>query len=334
MMDTFSVTLASRISACLLSILLLSSVPISSTQADESELPLSKNVKPMLYATGTEFAEGPTLDAQGTLFVVNYRNVGQIGRIKADGTASVFCDLRELAPIEGSSPRANGLKLDRQGRLIASDQGAGRLLRIAADGSAVEVLADRYEGRRFDNLNDVGLDLKGNIYFSDPGVSSAENPTGSIYRYSIETGNITILDTGLAYPNGIGVTPDQKHLCVSESGTKRMLIYDLDASGKVSPRRVLLDFPQERLDGKPSGDHIPDGLVFDIAGRLYVGMWTGGVINVVDVETGKILRQYDAGGSKATNCHFGGEYLYTTVAAKEAVFRLKLGVKGFNYNGE
>ena len=63
-------------------------------------------------------------------------------------------------------------------------------------------------------------------------------------------------------------------------------------------------------------------------------MWTNGVINVIDVPSGNILRQYDAGGEKATNCHFHGEYLYTTIASKEAVFRLKLGVRGFQYLGE
>ena len=59
-----------------------------------------------------------------------------------------------------------------------------------------------------------------------------------------------------------------------------------------------------------------------------------GLVNVVEVPSGKILRQYDAGGTLSTNCHFHGDYLYTTVASKEAVFRLKLGVPGFNYNGD
>jgi sugar lactone lactonase YvrE len=60
-------------------------------------------------------------------------------------------------------------------------------------------------------------------------------------------------------------------------------------------------------------------------------MWVGGVVNVVDVPSGALLRQYNAGGPQATNCHFQGSYLYTTVAAKEAVFRLKLGVRGDPY---
>jgi sugar lactone lactonase YvrE len=72
-------------------------------------------------------------------------------------------------------------------------------------------------------------------------------------------------------------------------------------------------------------------LIFDNAGRCYVGMWTGGVINVVEVPSGKLLRQYDAGGGKATNCHFFGPHLYVTIAAKEAVFRLKLDVDGHRY---
>ena len=76
---------------------------------------------------------------------------------------------------------------------------------------------------------------------------------------------------------------------------------------------------------------MPDGMIFDAAGRLYVATWTGGVINVVEVPSGKLLRQYDAGGKQSTNCHFHGGYLYMTVAAKEAVFRLKLGVDGFDY---
>lgn len=295
-----------------------------------SDLPPADEVKPELYATGFEFAEGPALDAEGNLFVVNYRSNGNIGIIQPDGTAAIFCDLRDVAPVEAREPRANGLKIDGQGRLLAADSGAGRLLRIAPDGSKAEVLADRWEGKRFNAVNDVALDRQGNIYFSDPGGSNKENPIGSIYRFDITTGKVARLDTGLAFPNGIGVTPDHEWLCLSESANKRMLIYEFE-DGKVSNRRVLIEFPKEELAG--GGEYIPDGFVFDTKGRLYVGMWTAGVINVIEVPSGKVLRQYDAGGARATNCHFHDGYLYTTVAAKEAVFRLALGVEGYDYNG-
>jgi gluconolactonase len=310
----------------------------ASAPADERfVLPPSHSVKAELYATGFEFAEGPAFDAAGNLFVVNYRGNGKIGRITPDGTASVYCDLRQIvpAPVEGRTAQANGLKVDRQGRLIAADAGGGRILRIEQSDPAkppvVEVLAEAFEGKPLNAPNDVALDLAGNIYFSDPGGSNAKKPIGSIYRHDAKTGKISRLDTGLAYPNGLAVAPGQKQLCLAESANYRLLIYNLTSDGRATERRVLIDFPQKTEGTVVGGKFEPDGMIFDAAGHLYVGMWTGGVVNVVDISSGKLLRQYDAGGKQATNCHFQDDCLYVTVAAKEAVFRLRLGVKGFCY---
>lgn len=299
--------------------------------AEQPELPPSHSIQPELYATGFEFAEGPAFDREGNLFVVNYRGNGNIGRISADGTASVWCVLDTLAPVEGERSQANGLKVDSEGRLVVADAGGGRLLRVAADGKSAAVLADRWSGTRFKSINDVALDTKGNIYFSDPGGSNADNPIGSVYCFDIRTNAITRLATNLAFPNGLAVTIDQRHLCVAESSRYRVMIYDL-VDGRAENERVLIEFPQQDEGDIRGGPFDPDGMIFDEAGRLYVAMWVGGVINVVDVPTGNLLRQYDAGGLRATNCHFHDGYLYTTVAAKEAVFRLKLGVNGFRYN--
>ncbi len=298
-----------------------------------ADLPPTHSVNPELYATGFEFAEGPVLDADGNLFVVNYRRLGTIGRIGVDGTAAIFCDLREGSSDEERPPQVNGMKLDRGGSIIAADSGAGRLLRIAPDGGSVQVLADRWEAKRFNSINDVALDQAGNIFFSDPGGSTVKKPIGSVYRYDIETGKVTQLATGFAFPNGLAVTPDQKQLCLAESLRYRILIFDLDEEGTLSNQRVLIDLPTETRGEIIGGATNPDGMIFDAAGRLYVATWTGGVIDVIDVAAGELIRQYDAGGLQATNVHFHGGYLYTTVAAKEAVFRLKLGVEGFDYNG-
>jgi gluconolactonase len=305
---------------------------------ERADLPPSYSVKPELYATGFEFAEGPAFDRTGNLFVVNYRGKGKIGRITPDGTASVYCDLRELAPVEGREPQANGLKVDRQGRLIVADAGGGRLLRIAQPDPdkppVVETLADRFDGQPLNLPNDVALDLQGNVYFSDSGRLDAKGPTGAVYRYDAATGQLAQLDAGLAFSNGLAVAPDQKRLCVSESQRHRLLIYDLGPDGRATNRRVLIDFTQKPEDARiVVGRFEPDGMIFDSFGRLYVAMFTssGGMINVVEVPSGKLLRQYDAGGAKSTNCHFHDGCLYTTTAAKEAVFRLKLGVEGFDY---
>ena len=70
----------------------------------------------------------------------------------------------------------------------------------------------------------------------------------------------------------------------------------------MSNRRVLIDFPQKTEGNIIGGSFQPDGMIFDAAGRLYVAMFEGGVINVVAVPSGKLLRQYDAGGKQSTNC--------------------------------
>jgi gluconolactonase len=312
-------------------ICLLAGPPPTAAAEPNDGLPPAGAVKPELYATGFEFAEGPALDAEGNLYVVNYRGNGNIGRIAVDGTAGILCVLDKLLPVEGRKAQANGLKLDRQGRLIVADAGGGRLLRIAPDGAAGEILSERHEGKRYNAINDVALDLAGNIYFTDPGGSSAENPVGALYRYDAITKKVAQLGSELAFPNGLAVTPDQTKLCVAESKRNRILLYDLTPDGTIANRRVLIDLAVANGDGTAS-KHEPDGLIVDAAGRLYVAMWVGGVIAVVDVPSGKLLRQYEAGGARATNCHFHGDYLYTTVADKEAVFRLKLGVLGFDYN--
>ena len=292
------------------------------------DLPPSHSVHPSLYATGLAFAEGPALDAAGNLYVVNLSEKGTIGVIAPQGDATVLCDLRQVAPVKGRKPQGNGLKIDREGWLIVADFGGGRLLRVAPDGTRVNVLADSFCGHRFRHINDVALDLAGNIFFTD----SPFVGRGSVYRYDIKTTRVTQLDTGRRFPNGVAVSPDQKHLCVSETFKRRILIYDLAPDGGVMNCRVLVHL-KGSCGKRPRLTCMPDGMVFDQAGRLYVAMYGGGVVNVVDVPSGRLVRQYCAGGSRVTNCHFHGEYLYLTVDAEKAVFRLDLGVPGFDYTG-
>ena len=298
-----------------------------------ADLPAPDRVTPQLYATGFAFAEGPALDDAGNLFVVNYRVEGTIGKIAVDGTASVFCDLVELAPAKGEKePRANGLKIDGEGRLLVADSGAGRLLRISADGKKAEVLAERFKEIRFNSINDLALDSLGNIFFTDPGGSSLEMPVGAVYRYDVGTGSVTLVDKGLAFPNGIAISPDKQYLVVGESAKKRLLIYKRQRDGSFKDRKVLIDFAALPKTAHKIGSPTPDGMIFDREGRLYVAMWKAGVINVVELPSGKLLAQYDAGGTEATNCHFHKGWLYVTIAAKEAVYRLNLGVEGHRYN--
>jgi len=296
------------------------------------KLPSPERVKPQLYATGFAPASAVALDGAGNLYVANYRLPGTIGRITPDGTASIFCDLAELAPVEGAMPQVSAVRVDASSRLIAADGGAGRLLRIAADGKSFELLADRHNGQRFVSPSAVALDLAGNIYFADLGEPNAEKPAGIVFKYDINTKKVSRLVARLDAPGGLAVTPDQKQLCVAESGGRKILVYDLMPGADVGPKRVLIEFG-DKAEKDGAAPPTPRGIAFDAKGRLYAAMWPGHSIKVIDMSRGKVLATYGAGGDGVSDCHFHAGSLFTAIAAKEAVFRLKLGVEGFRYSG-
>lgn len=297
-------------------------------------LPNPDAIAPRLVATGFAFAEGPAIDRQGNLYVVNYREWGTIGKFTPDGTASLLVDLRKQLPKEGNnSPSCNGLKIDDDGNIIGAETGTSQVIRISPDGKKVEVLVREINGERLRGLNDVALDPAGNIYFSNPGQHN-------VYRWNKKDASVDRLNSEPIGSNGIGVTPDGKHLITADSTGVRLMILDL-VDGKGTNQRELVSLKPRAPSQLPSGSEasklmerggVPDGFVFDEFGRLYVGMWTGGVIHVVEVPSGKILATYQAGGSQSTNVHFFQGDLYVTVAAKQAVFKLPLGIRGWRYS--
>ncbi|HVX10587.1 MAG TPA: SMP-30/gluconolactonase/LRE family protein [Pirellulales bacterium] len=312
------------------------SAPFVAHAADPEKptaLPDPAKIKPTMYCTGFAFAEGPAIDRDGNLYVVNYREWGTIGKITPDGAASILINLRKELPADGDRlPSCNGLKIDDDGNIIGAETGTSQVIRVAKDGKKVEVLAREVDGVRLNGLNDVALDPKGNIYFANPGQHN-------VYRID-RNGSIDRLNPEPIGSNGIGVTPDGRHLVTADSDGMRLMILDLDdAKGK--NQRELISFKPAGTPEKLGGEEkqklmdrvgVPDGFVFDEFGRLYLGMWTGKVVHVIEVPSGKLLATYQAGGSQATNVHFHNGDLYVTVAAHEAVYKLPLGIRGWRYS--
>lgn len=304
-------------------LLILIPIPvlISLSPCSAQPLPPSDAVEPQLFMTGIEFAEGPAFDDAGNFYVVNYRRNGTIGKLTPDGTASILVDLFEQPHLYPNS-QANGLKVDAEGWIIAAAR--KHVLRVSPDGKEVVSLASSYNGEEFVGVNDVALDPQGNIYFTDAAA-------GNVYRLDGNSTTLTRILEGLAFPNGLGITPDGKYFCQAESRKQRVLIYDVQADGSLINQRVLFAFPDPSPYAGEQG--VPDGMIFDRQGRLYQSSWLGETIYVIEVPSGRLLRSYRAGGSRNTNVHFHKGSLYTTVAAKEAVFRLDLGIEGWDYNG-
>ena len=226
---------------------------------------------------------------------------------------------------------SNGLLFDREGRLIACESGLRRVTRTEKDGH-ITVLADRFEGKRFNTPNDLCMDSKGRIYFTDPRYGPRESMElgfESVYRinrqanlppglcsFAYEVPNVTRIHCeGAERPNGILVTPDDKYLYIADNnnnnhgGSRKLLRYELDKNGDVksSSRKVIFDWK----DGRG-----PDGMKMDAAGRIYVAAGTN---KVTEWETnrfkagcyilspsGRLIDFIPTAPDEACNCAFGG----------------------------
>jgi len=277
--------------------------------------PLPEKVEPYPVVADIAFAEGPIFDRDGNLYFVNYHSLGTIGRRTPDGSVSIWVH---------TGGQANGLKVDGAGNIIAADYGGKRILRIHPLTRRIETLTEACDGQAYRGPNDVCLDLGGNIYFTDPTGSSKENPIGAVYRITMAADGgvekVTRVAEGLAFPNGLAVSSDQRRLYVAESDTNRLLCWDLSAEGRLANKRVIIEFPTPTLDG----------IMFDEAGRLWIARWTTKTVDVVDVEKGKLLKSYPAGGDQVTNLCWWGRSVYVTVAGQHSIHRLEVGVRGAN----
>jgi gluconolactonase len=287
--------------------------------AEDGPAPLpGRVVGPRLLVRGISFAEGPTFDSKGNLFFVNYKGNGNIGRRTPAGDVEVWLRLPDPAPVPGRKAlRAFpfGLKADRQGRLIAADYGGRRLLRISPE-KQVETLADSYRGRPFNNPNDVCLDRAGNIYFTDP-QGPDKGSVGAVYRYSA-AGQLTRLHTGLKYPNGLAVAPDQETLYVAETWARGVVAFDLGKDGTPSKQRLVYQFRTPTVDGLAVDEH----------GRIWVARLDNQTVDVLS-PAGKLLASYPVGGDRVTNLAWREKSLYVTVAGKVgAIYRLDVNVRG------
>jgi gluconolactonase len=223
-------------------------------------------------------------------------------------------------------PGSNGLTFDSEGRLVIDQQGNRRISRKEADGKET-VLADRYEGKRFNSPNDLTYKSNGDLYFTDPAYGlpkqlddpQKELQFQGVYRVTPD-GKVTLLDKELKAPNGITFSPDEKILYVNDSIELKWWAYDVQKDGSVSNKRLLLD----GNDQKKNGPGTADGMKADEHGNLY-SAGPGGIL--VISSSGKVLGRLDM-GVPTSNCAWGedGSTLYIT--ANTNVYRIKLSTKG------
>ncbi len=199
------------------------------------------------------------------------------------------------------------------------------ILDLAPDGK-VGVLADRFGSEPLRSLNDLTIDAKGNVYWTDPDGSSLKNPVGNIYRLRPD-GRVDRVATGLAFPNGLDVDPAGKYLYVIESQSKKILRYPVpDDDELLGKAEVFYD-----LEG--SGG---DGCAFDAEGNFWVADFhrpdtKNGRITVLSPNA-KVLAYLPVPSKVVSNIAFGGvdrDEIFCTTGDPPGVFHAKVGVKGF-----
>lgn len=261
---------------------------------------------------GFQFLEGPAATPDGSLYFTDIP-AEQILRLTPSGEIEVF-----LSP----SKHANGLMYGGNGRLLAC-QMDGQLVSISLGSKQVEVLADRFEGKRFNACNDLVLDRQGGIYFTDPRYRAPEPwPQGKeAFYYRDPSGRVSRIGDGLAAPNGIALSPDEKTLYVIPSKQSEMMAYEIKEPGILGAAKVLCRV--EQVESKSDGGG--DGLAIDSQGNLYITTATG--IQVVSPE-GEALGTI-AVPEHPANCGFGGKdgrTLYIT--ARTGLYRCRTPVSG------
>lgn len=290
---------------------------------------VGRNPKIWKLADGFRFTEGPVWVPDGAYLLFSDPNSNVIWKYSNDGTLSIF---REQAGYAGADiaeygqPGSNGIAFDPQGRLTIDQHGNRRVIRIEKDGRET-VLADKYEGKRFNSPNDLVYRSDGTLFFTDPPFGlpkffddpRKELPFSGVY--SVYKGRLQLLTKEFTGPNGIALSPDEKYLYIGNWDEKKKVVmrYEVAADGKIKNGSLFYDLTPAR------GSDAIDGIKVDREGNVYVsgpgGLW-------VISQEGRHLGTIKA-PKHIHNMAWGdddGKTLY--LCARSSLYRMRLNISG------
>jgi len=195
------------------------------------------------------------------------------------------------------------------------------------DGSVGDVSRE-YAGRPIRGCNDLAFDSGGNLYFTAPAGSSADDPCGELFCRRAD-GELIRMDGRYAFCNGLAVSGDDRLLVVAETRSKHLWAYDLKEPGAAAGER--------RVFATASGTHWggPDGMDFDAEGHLIVANHGAGLLEVFG-PGGELVRRIETPFDKPSNVHFaapGSTELWLTEHDENGIWRFDYGVAGQDQYG-
>ncbi|WP_036152958.1 SMP-30/gluconolactonase/LRE family protein [Maribacter forsetii] len=258
------------------------------------------------------FTEGPASDKEGNVYFTDQPNDKIIKWNAADNSLSVFKE---------PSGRANGLYFDKDGNLLAAADEKNELWRIDSNGK-VDTLITNYDGKKLNGPNDIWVDLKGGIYFTDPyyqreywSRTEAEIEDKNVYYISPNTKKVAVVASEFKQPNGIIGTSDGKTLYVADIGDNKTYSYSIQKDGSLTNRKLFANMGS-------------DGMTIDNKGNIYL---TGKGVTVFNAK-GEQVHHIPINEDWTANITFGGvnqDILFIT--AMGSIYTIQMNVHGVRY---
>jgi gluconolactonase len=295
---------------------------IATARADDSNPLLEPGSTVKKLAGGMKFTEGPAwLPNAKKLIFSDIPNSNIMQWTEADGL-SVF----------RKSQESNGNILDLQGRIVSCQHAGRNLVRTEANGD-ITVLADKYDGKRFNSPNDVAVRSDGTLWFTDPSwglKEKAEIPGHWVFKLDPKSGKVDPVIKDLPMPNGIVFSSDESRLYVADTGGNTrhpdpafhklpasIHCYAIDKDGRLGKTIFVIK----------QGS---DGIRLDVKGNLYTTH--GNKVHVYNAD-GKLVGQIEVPENPANLCFGGDDFKTLFITARTSLYSVRVKVAGAKPKG-
>ncbi len=254
-----------------------------------------------------DFTEGPAVDAEGNVY---FTNIPQ-------HMILIWTTENRLDTFRINSGRANGLYFDKDDNLLVCEGEKGQITSIGADGDYTAI-ATEYDGKRFNQPNDLWPDGKGGVYFTDPKYGGDEGPLPQdgmhVYYITPNRESVIRVISDLEKPNGVLGTPDGKTLYVTDSEGEKTYKYAIQEDGSLTDKTLFVAVGC-------------DGMTLDKQGNVY--LTTNGK-KAVDIfsPNGVLLESIEIPQQPSNLCFGGKERNQLFITARKSIYRVALNAYG------